>query len=340
MAIRAAHLELENQQRIKDAKTLGFTQGIAGISPPAPDFVPERQISVERLLQDALSGKNSPSLRSAIVLASISAPASPLPAALALVAESASLRSRIQLLPRRSRFSPTHDSSCSARTTPTPSVYSAPPSSSTYVRCPHRTAQRQATARSNKYLAAMATPTLIVRPVSSPPASLRPPPTPPSCGAPCLIVETSPREAPLAHQGPVLGCKLCRPSRSSDLGVRVAHPGSLPLLASAAPNNKARDNELTVTADDDRIALAHSVYPYKDVEAKLRTSVLYEVAPKTTPVPFIRVSEPWPEPDNEVTLPHKMCAFIQAPRARPLRLLIPAFLLSIQLSNSLLASIE
>ncbi|KAF8159110.1 hypothetical protein K438DRAFT_2025938 [Mycena galopus ATCC 62051] len=55
MAIRAAHLELENQQRIKDAKTLGFTQGIAGTSPPAPHFIPECQISVERLVQDALT---------------------------------------------------------------------------------------------------------------------------------------------------------------------------------------------------------------------------------------------------------------------------------------------
>ncbi|KAF8159124.1 hypothetical protein K438DRAFT_2025948 [Mycena galopus ATCC 62051] len=236
MAIRAVHLELENQQRIKDAKTLRFMGSQEHRLRPLIFF---RSVKFQSSDWD---GMRSVRRRYNARVHSNSfrptpAPTSPLPATLALAAESASLRSRIQLLQRPSRFSPTHDSDSprSARTTPMPSVYSVPPSSSTSVRRPHRTARPQATARSTEYLSALATPALIVRPVTSPPAPMRPPPTPPSCGMPRRIAETS---LPRCSPAKVLfsaASFVVHPTAAIS-GVRAAHPRSLPLVASAAPN--------------------------------------------------------------------------------------------------------
>ncbi|KAF8182806.1 hypothetical protein K438DRAFT_1839911, partial [Mycena galopus ATCC 62051] len=117
----------------------------------------------------------------------------------------------------------------------TPSVYSAPPSSNTSVRRQHRTARPQDTARSTEYLSALATPAPIVRPVSSRLAPMRPPPTPLSCGTPCLIAETSlPRCSPAKVRFSAASF-VVHPT-AAILGVRAAHPHSLPLVASAAPN--------------------------------------------------------------------------------------------------------
>ncbi|KAF8159059.1 hypothetical protein K438DRAFT_2020820 [Mycena galopus ATCC 62051] len=104
MDIHAVHLELENQQRIEDAKTLRFTGSQEHRLPPLILF---RSVKFQwsdldgmrsvrrrhnaRVHFNSFVPGNSPSLRSAIILPSISVPASAIPAALALTAESASL---------------------------------------------------------------------------------------------------------------------------------------------------------------------------------------------------------------------------------------------------------
>ncbi|KAF8182860.1 hypothetical protein K438DRAFT_1767286 [Mycena galopus ATCC 62051] len=97
---------------------------------------------------------------------------------------------------------------------------------------------------------------------------------------------------------------------SSVLGWHETYPQSLPPLASAAlnqslapaANDSARDDdELTVTADDGRVDGSVDP-PSLRVSSNARR---HEVERKTMPVPFIRISEPKPELDNEASLEQK-----------------------------------
>ncbi|KAF8152795.1 hypothetical protein K438DRAFT_1778401 [Mycena galopus ATCC 62051] len=159
---------------------------------------------------------------------------------------------------------------------------------------------------------------------------MRPPATPPSCGAPCLIAETS--SPPVRHCSPVEACTRLQfsPStpRSSVLHRHETHPHSLPPFASAASNksltptanNSAQDDdELTVTADEDRVANSinppslrfNCELPSLDVNCDAPTACgwggetnasRHEVEQKMTPVLFIRISEPKLELDDEAAL--------------------------------------
>ncbi|KAF8182847.1 hypothetical protein K438DRAFT_2020831 [Mycena galopus ATCC 62051] len=120
-------------------------------------------------------------------------------------------------------------------------------------------------------------------------------------------------------------CNIHRPPpRSSVLGWHETHPQSLPPPASAAPNqplapasnNSARyDGELPATADDVRVGSSTSLRvncepPSLRVNCEALPSLRggaanarrHGVERKTTPVPFIRISEPEPELENEATL--------------------------------------
>ncbi|KAF8182812.1 hypothetical protein K438DRAFT_2020813 [Mycena galopus ATCC 62051] len=96
-----------------------------------------------------------------------------------------------------------------------------------------------------EYLSALVTPALIVRPVSSPLAPMRPPPTPPSCGTPRLIAETS--SPPVRRCLSVEACTRLQSSPSASAVVSSA--GMKPIrilspLCRAEQVTRPQDNDL------------------------------------------------------------------------------------------------
>ncbi|KAF8159043.1 hypothetical protein K438DRAFT_1985976 [Mycena galopus ATCC 62051] len=128
----------------------------------------------------------------------------------------------------------------------------------------HTTALPAGTRTEYEYLSALVTPALIVRPVSSPLAPMRPPPTPPSCGTPRLIAETS--SPPVRRCLPVEACTRLQSSPSasavvSSAGMKpiriLSRHSPLPRRTSHSPPRRTTacetNDELTVTADNDRV---------------------------------------------------------------------------------------
>ncbi|KAF8159120.1 hypothetical protein K438DRAFT_1986043 [Mycena galopus ATCC 62051] len=171
---------------------------------------------------------------------------------------------------------------------------------------PVRGAKHQA---EDEYLSSPATPALIVRSMPSPPAPMRPPPTPLLCGAPRLIAEMqqilAARKARLARHGPLLSGSLCRlppeqrPQRHSSPRRMAAGETT---AGSLSPQTMTASRFGTVDPPSLRINDPPSLPVNCEAPSSRQLRCVLEFELKTMPVPFIRVSEPWPEPDNEATL--------------------------------------
>ncbi|KAF8159025.1 hypothetical protein K438DRAFT_1985958 [Mycena galopus ATCC 62051] len=158
------------------------------------------------------------------------------------------------------------------------------------------------------YLWALATPALIVRPISSPLAPMRPPSMSSLCGAPRLIADIP--SPPVRRRSPVEACPRLQSSPSATLNQSLA----------PAENDSVRDDgELTVTPDDGRVggsinppsltaSAPRQLRHARGVHKRLcgwggaANTGHHEVERKTTPVPFIPISEPKPELDDEAAL--------------------------------------